>query len=85
VNQRGALVGLAVESPSGLPFVDDLARAAFWKAQPFPAPESIGQGDAAFRFGFLLVVTASSVNAPLADRGMLLGLVGRVGVETPGE
>ena len=67
LNPNGNLANVALESPSGLEFLDDEALQAFRAAQPFPNPprQLIDQTDGliSFQFGFLFEI--SGVSRPM--------------------
>jgi TonB family protein len=50
----GTLQSVEIEQPSGLEFLDELAIAAVWAAQPFPGPppELVGGSDGLINFTF---------------------------------
>jgi TonB family protein len=59
----GTLANVALESPSGVEFLDDEAIEAFKQAQPFPNPprQLIDDGGLiTFRFGFLFELSTGS-------------------------
>ena len=57
----GTLANVALESPSGVEFLDDEAIEAFKQAQPFPNPplQLVEQGTINFRFGFLFELSGA--------------------------
>jgi TonB family protein len=62
VRADGGLAELALDTPSGMPVLDQEAEAAFRRAAPFaPLPPGIGDpsGRLAFRFGLLLDLAAA--------------------------
>jgi len=67
LNPNGNLANVALESPSGLEFLDDEALQAFRAAQPFPNPprQLIDHTDGliSFQFGFLFEI--SGVSRPM--------------------
>jgi TonB family protein len=67
LNPNGNLANVALETPSGLEFLDDEALQAFRAAQPFPNPprQLIDQADGliSFQFGFLFEI--SGVSRPM--------------------
>ena len=67
LNPSGKLANLALESPSGLEFLDDEALQAFRAAQPFPNPPNqlidANDGLINFQFGFLFEI--SGVSRPM--------------------
>jgi TonB family protein len=60
----GSLANVALESPSGIEFLDDEAIEAFKQAQPFPnPPKQLVDGDSGlinFRFGFFFELNGTS-------------------------
>lgn len=67
LNPNGNLANVALESPSGLEFLDDEALQAFRAAQPFPNPPrqliDASDGLISFQFGFLFEI--SGVSRPM--------------------
>jgi TonB family protein len=60
----GELASVAIQKPSGLDFLDDVAVEAVKQGQPFPNPPAQlvdpGSGDISFRFGFFFDVGGST-------------------------
>lgn len=61
LDKQGRLKGLVLVKDSGLGFMDDEARGAFERAQPFPNPP-LGlvdeRGEVVFQFGFFFEITS---------------------------
>jgi len=63
---NGHLVGVDLEQPSGLEFLDDEAMRAFRAAQPFPNPPAqLVESDGTIRFQFGFLFELSGVSKPL--------------------